>query len=103
LKAFSDYTNSWQHKGSSYLFPQDTKPPADASFGTKLWENLKHIDHLPETSGENYPLSGEIDLMKYYNDNVLGGQSKQPNYFKRIVAAEKDVFGLIWLTKIKFK
>jgi hypothetical protein len=39
--------------------------------------------------------------MKYYNDNSLGGSNKQPNYFKRIVAAEKDVLGLIWLAKIK--
>lgn len=50
-----------------------------------------------------FPLTGEIDLMPYFKDNILGGEHKQPNYFKRRVAAEKDVIGLIWLTKIKVK
>ncbi|WP_281979898.1 hypothetical protein [Tenacibaculum mesophilum] len=47
--------------------------------------------------GENYPLRGEIDLMKYYNND--------PFYydFDRIVAGEKDVLGLLWLTKLKIK
>lgn len=49
------------------------------------------------------PLTGEIDLMPYFSDNALGGEHKQPNYLKRKVGAEKDVLGLIWLTKIEIK
>ncbi len=51
----------------------------------------------------NYPVSGEIDIMPYFSDNALGGEHKQPNYLKRKVGAEKDVLGLIWLTKIEIK
>ncbi|WP_157885951.1 hypothetical protein [Chryseobacterium glaciei] len=50
-----------------------------------------------KTDGEDYPLSGEIDVMKYYN--------KEPRIKDRtrMVAAEKDVLGLLWLTKLKIK
>ena len=43
--------------------------------------------------------SGEIDLMKYYNNAPYF-----LNYdFERIVAENKDVLGLIWLAKINIK
>ncbi|WP_437824930.1 hypothetical protein [Tenacibaculum mesophilum] len=81
LKAFAekgggstDY--SYKHKGSSGY--SNTKPVSEG--------------------GENYPFrGGEIDLMKYYN--------RGPNYydFDRIAASEKDVLGLLWLTKLKIK
>lgn len=44
-----------------------------------------------------YPESGEIDLMPYYTNFVPYAERK------RMAAAEKDVLGLIWLTKIKIK
>jgi hypothetical protein len=37
--------------------------------------------------------------MKYYNNDPASLDYD----FKRIVAAEKDVLGLIWLTKVKVK
>ncbi|WP_165769829.1 hypothetical protein [Flavobacterium araucananum] len=51
---------------------------------------------MPEISGENYPVSGEVDLMKYYNNDRIKDTLKT-------IASEKDVLGLIWLTKIKIK
>lgn len=44
-----------------------------------------------------YPIIGEIDIMKYYNNEP------NPKDTSRLVAAEKDVLGLIWLTKLKIK
>lgn len=50
--------------------------------------------------GFSYPISGEIDLMKYFNPipskTYIGWFD-----FDRIVANEKDVTGLLWLSKIK--
>lgn len=49
-------------------------------------------DDAPE-----YPISGEIDLMPYYPfDPPLA-------IYDRYVASEKDVFSLIWLTKIDIR
>ncbi|WP_443937008.1 hypothetical protein [Pedobacter sp. MW01-1-1] len=46
--------------------------------------------------GENYPSNDdEIDVMKYYNNEP---RIKDRN---RTVVAEKDLLGLIWLTKLK--
>ena len=71
----ADY--SYKHKGSSGY--SDTIPTAEGGF--------------------DYPKSGEIDLMKYYNNAPYF-----LNYdFERIVAENKDVLGLIWLTKISVK
>ena len=55
-------------------------------------------DSAPENQ-----LTGEIDIMPYYKNNELGVEYYQPNYHKRRVAAEKDVFSLLWLTKIKIQ
>jgi hypothetical protein len=91
LQAYGGTAFSYQHKGSSYYFPQDTKP-------TKENEPILdyHRDKMPETSGENYPTSGEVDLMKYYNNDRIKDKL-------RTIAAEKDVLGLFWLTKLKVK
>ncbi len=71
----ADY--SYKHKGSSGY--SDTKPTSEGGF--------------------DYPIEGEIDLMKYYN--------KTPYFldydFDRIIAEDKDVLGLIWLTKMEIK
>ncbi len=93
LKAFGGHIYSKQHKGSSYLLPQDVKPVNKESF---IEENL-YIDYMEDFTGENYPKSGEIDLMKYYNGYFYS------SFYNRIVANEKDVLGLIWLTKMELK
>ncbi|TWP28326.1 hypothetical protein ETU09_06195 [Apibacter muscae] len=71
------YEHSYIHKGSSTLFTQKVKPNS----------------HLPS--------SGEIDLMKYYKDEYLVLRDKN-NFYARVVAEEKDVIGLAWLTKLQF-
>ncbi|XZF14362.1 hypothetical protein ACTHGU_21480 [Chitinophagaceae bacterium MMS25-I14] len=104
LKAYGNYIYSWQHKGSSYLLPQDEKPTPDESGSTIIWGEATHVDHMPGTLGEYYPQAGEIDLMKYYHyekDPVTKKSKYVPLLYRRSVAAEKDVLGLIWLTKIK--
>lgn len=69
---------------------------ADYSYrhkGSSDYSNTKAI----EDGGFNYPPNGEIDVMKYFNN--------APNWynvdFKRIIAEDKDVLGLIWLTKVR--
>ena len=71
----ADY--SYKHKGSSGY--SETKPTKEGGF--------------------DYPISGEIDLMKYYNTKLYFLDYD----FERIVAEDKDILGLIWLTKIKVK
>lgn len=78
LKSYGGTAYSYGHKGSVNVVTQNRK------------------DNAPE-----FPLSGEIDLMPYYKNNILGNEHKQPNYFLRRAAAEKDVLSLLWLSKIK--
>ncbi|WP_407267097.1 hypothetical protein R8G63_08940 [Tenacibaculum maritimum] len=80
LKAFAekgggDTDHSYKHKGSSDY--SNTKPVNEG--------------------GENYPSTGEIDLMKYYNNSPYWSD------FNRIVASQEDILGLIWLTKLELK
>ncbi|MFC6269719.1 hypothetical protein [Frigoriflavimonas asaccharolytica] len=71
----ADY--SYKHKGSSGY--SDTKPLSEG--------------------GVSYPTEGgEIDLMKYYNNSPRNFLDYD---YERIVAEDKDVLGLIWLTKLK--
>lgn len=93
LQAYAGTVYSWQHKGSSYYLPQDTKL---IKGDETLWDKISHLDGM-DTNGENYPLNGEIDVMKYYN------KSPRIKDRKRTVANEKDVLGLLWLTKLKIK
>lgn len=95
LQAFSNTINSWQHKGSSYYVPQDTKPVGKESFK----EKYINIDYMKESKGENYPFdkNKEIDLMKYYNNDPYRYD------YSRIMANEKDILGLLWLTKLEIK
>ncbi|WPO83654.1 hypothetical protein SD427_04785 [Chryseobacterium sp. JJR-5R] len=56
----------------------------------------------PYTQNENanatpYPISGEIDIIPYYT-NWLDYDQRN-----RMVAAERDVLSLLWLTKIKIR
>ncbi|AZJ31403.1 hypothetical protein SAMN05444344_2196 [Tenacibaculum mesophilum] len=76
LKAFSKAAFfSYKHKGSSTL--SETLPVNDG--------------------GSDYPITNEIDLMKYYNNDPYWYD------FKRIVADNKDLTGLLWLTKLEIK
>ncbi len=91
LQAYAGTVYSWQHKGSSYYLPQDIKPVGEETFK----EEYINIDYMENSKGENVPTSGEIDLMKYYND--------YSDYKNRIIANEKDVLSLLWLTKLNLK
>lgn len=74
LKSYGGTAYSYGHKGSVNVVTQNSN------------EN-----------STNYPESGEIDIMPYYKNYIPISDRK------RMVASEKDVLGLIWLTKIKIK
>ena len=74
LKAFGDVYYSYGHKGSVNTVTQEIK------------------NNAPE-----YPSTGEIDIIPYY---LLDPPVSDYN---RAVASERDVLGLIWLTKINVK
>jgi hypothetical protein len=100
LKTFGGTVYSWQHKGSSYLLPQDEKPVK----GNETFSDNFKIDNMKEMSGEYYPQKGEIDLMKYYNyeyDKTTNRRIPVEKIEERSVATEQDLMMLIWLTKIK--
>ena len=81
--------------------PQNTKP---VKGNETLWGKIIHLDEMPETSGEYYPKSpNEIDLMKYYNSKDEKGNFVAGPDSSRLIASEKDVLGLIWLTKIEIQ
>ena len=105
LESYGNKVYSWQHRGSSYFFPQDAKPTPDSDSWEKMKEQYTHIDFyainkMSYTFGEYYPSTGEIDLMKYYHTrNPKGDIVAYPDK-TRTVASEKDVLGLLWLTKM---
>ena len=74
LKAFGDVYYSYGHKDSVNTVTQEIK------------------NNAPE-----YPKSGEIDIIPYYPSNP------PVSIYNRAVASERDVLGLLWLTKIKIK
>jgi len=75
LLAYGGHLYSKTHKGSSTLVTQ--KP----------------------LGNYNYPAYGEIDLMLYYA--VDQSNPCPSNYINRSVASEKDILGLIWLSKLR--
>ncbi|MBF6654009.1 hypothetical protein C3B47_14215 [Flavobacterium columnare] len=98
LQAYGGTAYSWQHKGSSYYFPQDTKPVKGEE---TLKGKISHIDYM-DTDGEYYPKTGEIDLMKYYHNLYdKQGRAISTSDLRRTVVSEKDVLSLLWLTKFK--
>lgn len=48
-------------------------------------------------------MNGEVDIMKYYNSKDKNGNFVAGPDSSRLIASEKDVLGLIWLTKIDIK
>lgn len=76
-------------------------------WGIKYWMNMERVlaliirglikEHLllcKKQYQECYARSGEIDVMKY--------GKYRPDMYTRLVAADEDVQGLIWLSRIKF-
>lgn len=63
------------------------------SFGHKTSVNT--ITQKIKGSAPEYSKNGEIDIMPYYPS------SPPPSLYNRYVAAQKDILGLLWLTKIK--
>jgi hypothetical protein len=72
LKTFGNTQYSYGHKETSTIITQETNPDRP-----------------------NFPTSGEIDLMEYFKNDV------SLNYLKNVAAAEKDVLGLVSLSKLK--
>ncbi|WP_158978255.1 DUF4280 domain-containing protein [Cellulophaga sp. L1A9] len=78
LKAYGGSSHSYAHKKSSTLLTQNP---------------LKE-----EEGGYLYPEApDEIDVMKYYNDDPYFYD------FNRVFAQPEDIYGLIWLNKLKIK
>lgn len=75
LLAYGGHLYSKGHKGSSTIVSQ-------SALGNFL-----------------YPSIGEIDLMVYYVEDLT--HPYPMDYNRRVIAAEQDVIGLLWLTKIK--
>lgn len=71
LKSYGGTVYSYGHKGSVNVVTQSNSG-----------------------NSTNYPINGEIDIMPYYNNYIPISDRK------RMVASERDVLSLIWLTKI---
>lgn len=77
LDYFGDSDLSWTHKGST----------------NKLLQNVK-------STTPGYPPSGEVDLMKYYDDSK--SLATYSDIYRRTSAAEEDVKRLVWLSQLSF-
>jgi hypothetical protein len=77
LMDFGGIQHSWTHKGS-----------------TSILQTVK-----PSTPG--YPPTGEIDLMRYYDENKTPGAAFS-HLMARTIADEWDVKCLLWLSKLSF-
>lgn len=78
LKVAGGLSLSWGHKGSTGVLTQAVK-----------------------RSTPGYPVSGPIDLMKYYDD-----KKQKASFYQLIndsIVSEKDLMRLIWLSKIQWK
>lgn len=78
LKYFGGIGLSWSHEGSTNIITQNVK-----------------------ASTPGYPATGEINLMKYYDDKKF--QIGFTDMLARNVASETDVKRLIWLSKVTIK
>ena len=73
LEDYGGKTYSYKHKGSSTWGQSPLK-------------------------GTTYPTTGEIDLMKYVDEDFL-----PKDFYERVVLSKEDVIGILWLSKIKVK
>lgn len=74
LKAYGGTFYSYGHKGS-----------------------VNTVTQSENSNATNYPVNGEIDLMKYFKNWIPYNQRN------KMIATEDDVLSLIWLTKIELK
>ncbi|MFL0088693.1 hypothetical protein V2550_08465 [Tenacibaculum maritimum] len=101
----------WVYRNSSDAI-QDFKETAAHEIGHELLAKLKGKYHSythkgtshpsviiqDPIEGTKYPTGGEeIDLMKYADDFY------PYDYYKRVILSEKDLLGLLWLTKLELK
>jgi len=78
--------------GHQLLVQLDGKYNSYTHKGTSHWSVIKQ----DPIKGTKYPTGGkEIDLMKYADD------SYPYDYYKRVILSEKDLLGLLWLTKLE--
>ncbi len=77
LSYFGGVGLSWGHKGSTNPVLQSIK-----------------------ASTPGYPMTGDIDLMKYYD--ILKNTKNIPNIYQRTRATEQDVKRLIWMSNVTF-
>ena len=73
LEDYGGKTYSYKHKGSSTWGQSPLK-------------------------GTTYPATGEIDLMKYADEDFL-----PKDFYERVVLSKEDVIGILWLSKINIK
>ena len=73
LEDYGGKTYSYKHKGSSTWGQSPLK-------------------------GTTYPKTGEIDLMKYTDEDFL-----PKDFYERVVLSKEDVIGILWLSKINIK
>lgn len=73
LEDYGGKTYSYKHKGSSTWGQSPLK-------------------------GTTYPTTGEIDLMKYADEDFL-----PKDFYERVVLSKEDVIGILWLSKINIK
>ena len=73
LEDYGGKTYSYKHKGSSTWGQSPLK-------------------------GTTYPATGEIDLMKYADEDFL-----PEDFYERVVLSKEDVIGILWLSKINIK
>ncbi|CAA0181052.1 conserved hypothetical protein [Tenacibaculum maritimum] len=101
----------WVYRNSSDAI-QDFKETAAHEIGHELLAKLNGKYHSythkgtshpsviiqDPIEGTKYPTGGEeIDLMKYADDFY------PYDYYKRVILSEKDLLGLLWLTKLELK
>lgn len=74
LAEYSGILRSYNHKGSSTLISQ------------------------APLKGTIYPKNGEIDLMKYVEQNQVPA-----DFYDRVILAEEDLLGALWLSKMEIQ
>ena len=100
-------TNQEDDKDYSHTAAHEIGHEILQCFGGKLDYSYVHKDSSTlltqkVVDGSVLPVSGEIDLMKYYSDDSYY-KRLSANFFERNIAAETDVKGLLWCSILKIK
>ncbi|MDO6761661.1 DUF4280 domain-containing protein [Tamlana sp. 2_MG-2023] len=104
---YLEYSNGWLYESKNYA-NEEFKETGAHEIGHEVLLACGGHDHSKSHKGsstiltqrplrfqKSHPTSGEIDLMKYYQNSV------GHNYKKNVIASDKDVLGLLWLNKLK--